>query len=177
MSTMELTRDTMMARMLASDAGFDGRFICCGRLVRLPRRLVVQFEGIGIVGAADLAIGVGARTNLKFNVWRRPLPSNFDTYYIVNSFRMGVERPFLRQFMAGLSAQYSRSEYGDLLPIEGETEIRKDQRYLLEAYFDWFVHPRVAIRIAGGHQERMSSFDDSDFKASAATVGLRLGWF
>jgi len=129
----------------------------------------------GIVGAADLAIGVGARTNLTFQVWRRPLPSNFDTYYIVNSFRMGVERPFLRQFMAGLSAQYSRSEYGDL--FEGETEIRKDHRYLLEAYFDWFVHPRVAIRLAGGHQERVSSFDDNDFKASAATIGLRLGWF
>jgi hypothetical protein len=132
----------------------------------------------GIVGAADLGIGVGARTNVTFTFWRRPLPSSFPTYYIVNSFRVGAERPFLREFMVGLSLLYSRSAYGDVLPIEGEEDrIRRDSRYLLEAYFDWFVHPRVAIRVAGGHQQRVSNFEDTEFKASAATIGLRLGWF
>jgi len=133
----------------------------------------------GIVGAADLAIGIGARTNLTLNVWRRPLPSNFNTYYIVNSFRVAVERPILRSFVAGVSVAHLRSQYGDLLIVDGveDDEIRKDQRYLLEAYFDWFVHPRVAIRVAGGHQQRVSNADHSEFEASAASVGLRLGWF
>jgi hypothetical protein len=133
----------------------------------------------GIVGAADLAIGIGARTNLTFNFWRRPLPSNFPTYYIVNSLRMGVERPFLREFMAGVSLVYARSQYGDVLIIDGtpENEIRKDQRFVVEAYLDWFVHPRIAIRVAGGHQQRVSSSEGSGYTASAVSVGLRLGWF
>lgn len=133
----------------------------------------------GIVGAADIAIGIGTRTNLTVAFWRRPLPSNFNTYYIVNSLRMGVERPFLREFMAGVSLVYARSQYGDVLTIGGvvEDEIRKDQRFVLEAYLDWFIHPRVAIRVAAGHQQRLSSSEGNDFEANAVTVGLRLGWF
>ena len=137
-----------------------------------------EAEFNGIVGAAEAGIGVGARTQLTFSFWRRPLPSSFDTYYIVNSFRVGAERPFLREFMVGLSFLHSRSQYGDVLPLEGEEDqIRKDRRYVLEAYLDWFVHPRVAIRVAGGHQQRVSNADHSEFEASAASVGLRLGWF
>jgi hypothetical protein len=136
----------------------------------------------GLLGAADLALLVGGRTKVTFNFWRRPLPSNFDTYYIVNSLRIGAERPFLRVFSGGVSLVHSRSEYGDLLPLldendELETEIRKDVRYLLEAYLDWFIHPRLALRLTGGHQQRLSTASSSEFEANAVAVLLRLGWF
>ncbi len=129
------------------------------------------------MGAADLGIVVGSRTNLTISFWRRPLPSSFETYYIVNSFRVAAERPFLRQLMVGVSFVHSRNRYGDVLPFATEDEIRKDQRYILEAYLDWFVHPRVAVRLAGGRQQRVSNFEDTEFSAGAATIGLRLGWF
>jgi hypothetical protein len=160
-----------MGGLLGSDKPFDvrlgyGRFRLVGQDARFD----------GMVGAANFALRVGGRTSVGFSLVRRPLPSSFPTYYIINSLRITAERPFLREFQVGLALDLASNQYGDIL-FEGETEIRKDQRYAVEAYFDWVLHPRFAIRVAAGHQRRESNFDGAEFTATAASIGFRLGWF
>lgn len=132
----------------------------------------------GLVGTFNLGMMVGSRTRLALALWRRPLPSSFPTYYIVNSLQVGLERPFLREFMVGTILQYSRNQYGDPLPLpDDEDKIRRDQRFGLEGYVDWIAHPRLAVRLAAGYQHRDSNFEDTNFSAAAGSIGLRLGWF
>ncbi len=138
----------------------------------------------GLVGSADASIRVAPRTSLSLVLWRRPLPSAFPTYYIVNLFQVGVERPFMREFMVGARLAYSYNKYGDEIvdsagnPLPGcSAPVRKDHRGLVEGYFDWRIHPRFAIRVAAGRQRRVSNCASAEFEANAISTGIRLGWF
>jgi hypothetical protein len=129
----------------------------------------------GLVGQANLLLPIGGRTTVDIRLLRQPLPSNFNTYYIINSLRVTLERPFLREFQVGLGFEHFRNQYGDRL--QGEPDIRKDQRYGVQAYVDWILHPRFAIRATVGHQRRESNREFAMFDATGATIGFRLGWF
>ena len=131
----------------------------------------------GLVYNATLGLAVGGRTRLTALLWRRPLPSNFPTYYIVNSLRISAERNVARNVMGGVGFEHYRNQYLDPLPSDQGEEIRKDQRYIVEGYLEWAVHPRLAFRLAGGHEQRVSNFPDSEYDTTGASFGLRLGWF
>jgi len=131
----------------------------------------------GVVGLANVTLNLGGRTWLNAVLWRRPLPSNFPTYYIVNSLRVSVERNWVRNMKAGIAVEHSRNRYLDPLPIDEGQEIREDQRYLWEGYLDWSVHPQLAVRLTAGRQRRDSNFPQIEYSATGAALGLRLGWF
>ena len=139
------------------------------------RLLGVGAEYDGLVGTASTSLKLGGRTWVNAVLWRRPLPSFFPTYYIVNSLRVSVERSWLRNLKVGVGVEHSRNQYLDRLGAE--EEIRKDQRYLWEAYFDWFVHPQLAVRLAAGGQRRDSTVPTAEFDSTGATLGVRVGWF
>lgn len=131
----------------------------------------------GLVGQAQMSLAVGARTRLTAFLWRRPLPSNFPTYYIVNSLRVSAERNVARNITGGVGFEHYRNQYLDPLPTDEGQEIRKDQRYIVEGYLDWALHPRLSLRFSAGHEERVSNFPDNEYATSGVSFGLRMGWF
>jgi len=143
----------------------------------------------GVVGRANVTLLVGGRTRVSASLWRRPLPSNFDTYYIVNSVRVSAQRNVARNVVGGVGLEAWRNGYLDPVPTNVLVDVggipqvatvfqdREDQRLLLEGYLEWFPHPRVGIRLAAAHQDRNSNIPQSEFSTTGASLGLRLGWF
>jgi len=132
----------------------------------------------GIVGQLQWRLRAGTRSHLELLVNRRPLPSSFPTYYIVNEIRVRADREWLRYSRAGFDLLYSRNRYGEPLPQTtcGDT-VRKDNRWSLEAFMDWLVARRFGFRVAAAHFERDSNCPGASYTADTLTAGLTLGWF
>jgi hypothetical protein len=132
----------------------------------------------GLVGQANWRLRVGGRSHLEVGWQRRPLPSSFSTYYVINEFRVRADREWLVYSRAGLDLLYSKNKYGEPLPNTACSDfIREDRRWKAEAYVDWLVHRKFGFRVAVGHHERTSNCQGSDYKANMVTTGMTLGWF
>jgi len=157
----------------------------------------------GVVGRANVNVVVGGRTRVTGVLWRRPLPSNFDTYYIVNSLRVSAERSVARNVSGGVAVELWRNGYLDPVPatvLDPDVDPvavpcqcltapvdRTDQRLWLEGYLEWLPNPRVGIRLAARREQRNSNavplspdqqiLQDVDFTATGVSLALRLGWF
>lgn len=137
-----------------------------------------QKEFRGLVGQAQWSLRVGSRTRVELNANRRPLPSSFPTYYIVNELRVRADREWLRYSRAGVELLYSRNRYGEPLPLTGcGDQIRRDTRWLVEAFMDWLVSSKFGFRMAAAHYERGSNCAAADYSANSLTAGITLGWF
>lgn len=138
----------------------------------------------GIVGQLDWSLHVGARSMLGLTALRRPLPSSFPTYYIVDEFRINLERPWRQYSDMGFNVLLSKNTYGDVLdPIPPSElppcgdQIRVDNRWNAEAYMNWLIHGKFGFRFVAGHYERTSNCPGADYKANIVTTGLTMGWF
>lgn len=138
----------------------------------------------GISGAGSWVFNVAGNGRLSLAVDRRPLPSNFNTYYLVNQLRLGYERQWLRRARYGVNLLLGYNRYGGLLTDDrGEPladcglEIRKDRLQRLEGRLEWFAHPRVGFQVRAGYDRRGSNCDAADFDATVVSTGVRIGWF
>lgn len=132
----------------------------------------------GIVGQVQWRLRAGARSHVELLVNRRPLPSSFPTYYIVNEFRVRADREWLQYSRAGVDLLYSRNRYGEPIPDTGCGDaVRKDNRWSLEAFMDWLVARRFGFRVAAAHYERSSNCPGASYSANTLTAGMTLGWF
>jgi hypothetical protein len=134
----------------------------------------------GLVGHARLMLNVGSRTEVNFSFDRRPLPSNYPTYYINNALRLQVDRKWLRNSKVGMKLNLSRNKYGDELD-EGDSpfcagRIRQDDRMMVDAHVEWMLHRLVGFRVAASHWRRHSNCESSDYDANVISAGIELGW-
>jgi len=128
---------------------------------------------VGVMGAARFRLALGSKTFLDLRAQRTPLPSNFETYYIINELRVDVERRWLRRSLYGFRALVSRNGYGDGDPrVDGRT----DRRRVLEGFMDWFFHRRASLRFSAGHYRRRSNVQIADYNANVVTAGIRYGY-
>ena len=59
-------------------------------------------------------------------------------------------------------------------------KIRRDNRKHVEAFWEWFVQPRMMVRFTAGHNRRDTNCDESSFGAYTSNslgVVFKLGWF
>jgi hypothetical protein len=109
---------------------------------------------------------------------RRPLPSYYPTYYIVNEFRVTADHEWLLYSRAGVEFLYSRNRYGEPLPeLSCGEGVRRDTRWYAEAFMDWLVLSKFGFRVAAAHYERGSNCAGAGYSANTLTAGLTLGWF
>jgi len=139
----------------------------------LDRDATADFSGL--VGAASWRLSLGTKSTMEIDMQRRPLPSNFETYYIINELRLKFARRWLRRSRFGLNLLASVNRYGDL--IGGEPELRRDQRQSVEGYLDWFFRGKIGVRVALARQRRRSNFAAVGYDATVLTTGFRVGWF
>lgn len=133
-----------------------------------------DLEFRGITAEMRLRLTVGAKSGITFGFVRRPLPSNFETYYIINELRVEADRRWLRSSRFGVRALYSRNSYGD---EDNDVKGREDTRVRLETYVDWFFHSKIGIRVSASHTRRRSSTNVADYDATVVSSGFRFGWF
>lgn len=138
-------------------------------------------EYTGLVGEGNLSLRVGGRTDLEMTARRRPLPSGFPTYYIVNEFSVDLNRRWLQYSKAGINGLYAKSRYGDVL---GDADnvicgnfIRRDDRWYVEPYLEWWIHRKFGFRVSAAHYQRRSNCDGADYEANVLSVGWTLGWY
>lgn len=132
----------------------------------------------GVVGMVQWTVRAGARTRVELRVNRRPLPSSFSTYYIVNELRVRAAREWLRYSRGGIELLYSRNRYGEVVSGTGCAGVlRADDRWSVQAFTDWLVSSRFGFRVAAAHYERSSNCAGASYSANSLTAGLTLGWF
>jgi hypothetical protein len=118
------------------------------------------------------------RTNLDASARRFPLPSAFDTYYIINELRTGLAHQWLRLFTVGGNVRVSANRYGDLIPIQDCSDvIRRDLVYDVEGYVDIMPAQMYRFRVAVARLQRDSNCPTSTYTANVVTAGFRFGWF
>jgi hypothetical protein len=149
-----------------------GRFRYSGRIPSLS-----TFRGL--VGDVQWRLRVGGRSHVGLRLNRRPLPSVYQTYYIVSELRVRVDREWLQYSRAGIDLLVGLNKYGDPIPAFDNCGggVRKDKRLEAEAFMDWLFHRKIGFRVGVGHYERSSNCPLSNFTANAVTTGLTLGWF
>jgi len=131
----------------------------------------------GLVGHARLRFNLGSSTELNMSLDRRPLPSNYPTYYINNALRVQIDRKWLQYSKVGFRLNLSRNEYGD--SIEGLCSpgvIRMDDRVMADGHVEWKIHRLVGLRVAASHWRRTSNCDTSEYSANVISAGIELGW-
>lgn len=132
----------------------------------------------GAAGQAGWRLRLGDRTDIVLGAYRQPLPSGFNTYYIVNELRAELQRDLFQRGRLGLVTRLGRNEYGKLIDQAGCDQIhRKDNRLDVEGEFTWLVHPRIGLQLAALHERRGSNCEINDYRAMQLGAGLVLGWF
>jgi hypothetical protein len=132
-----------------------------------------------LVGLANFQFVLGSRSLLAISLDRRPLPSFYNTYYIINVLRTRLERLWPRGSSVGISTIVSRNKYGD--PLEGvcggdAAVFRVDKRLTVDAYADWKFHKLAGLRLSASHWQRNSNCELTDYKANILSAGVVLGW-
>jgi hypothetical protein len=136
----------------------------------------------GIVGSVQWRVPVGSTSFVDLAFDRRPLPSTFDTYYIVNELRTRAEGDGFRNSRVGVSMILGRNRYGSVLntddfnDISCAGEIRQDDRYQVEGYLNWVIHPRVGFQFTAGHTSRGSNCDNATYDANVVATSFVFGW-
>ncbi|MDH3627659.1 MAG: hypothetical protein OEV00_01980 [Acidobacteriota bacterium] len=138
----------------------------------------------GVVGAFQYRLRISHAMDMVFSGSRRPLPSNFDTYYLVNEMQVDLQRTWQQFSIMGVKALYSANRYGDILTLRDGTPlttcsdfIRKDDRYRVEAYGQWWVNDLLGVSIAAAHQGRNSNCAISEYEANVLSANIEFGWF
>ena len=147
----------------------------------------------GVVGTVTWRLPVGSASNLSLSAIRRPLSSFYNTYYLVNELRARFDRPLGQLSRYGVSTLFSRNRYGDVVvdTVTGfnagrcvaNTElpeiIRKDSRKQIEGFWEWFIKPRMGLRLTAGHNRRDSNCDTGfgSYVSNSLGVTFKLGWF
>ena len=144
---------------------------------RLKYELVDSSEFRGLVGSAQWRISPGSRTSIILGWWRRPLPSFFDTYYLVNELRVRFDRKWLKFSSAGIDLRLSRNQYGDPVFCGASLCNREDEFRRGEAYFVLAPHRRLGFRFSIFHQRRDSNAGFADFNNTMVSLGVITGWF
>jgi hypothetical protein len=121
----------------------------------------------GIVGSGSWRLRLGGRTTLRIEAVRRPLPSNFETFYINNAVNVQMEREW-RQFEGGAEIEFVSNNYAGT---------REDRRYEFEVGWRWRMHERFRFEVSAYHSRRESTVEFGDFNASGLETNLALGWF
>jgi len=142
---------------------------------------VEESEFEGIVGSAAMRLRFGGATSLNLEVVRRPLPSNFVTYYINNGIRADLEREWVR-FEAGTEFEFTKNNYADDLSNLGNVASdcdgrRKDETYQAEVYVGWKAHERLRFEMSSFYKTRSSTCDASAYDSAGFETGLTIGWF
>jgi hypothetical protein len=173
--------------LLAGVRGFVGRrqpFWALAGYGRFEYENQPESEFQGIVGTAQWRLPIGTRTFVDFGFDRRPLPSTFDTYYIVNELRTRAEGAGFRNARVGANLILGRNRYGSVIDDEDndfqddscEGQIRKDSRFLLEGYLNWVIHPRVAFQLTAARTSRGSNCNWAEYNANVVTTSFIFGW-
>jgi len=147
----------------------------------------------GAVGSLTWRIPVGGVTNMSVSANRRPTSSlSYNTYYLINELRVRFDRPLAEISRYGVSALLSNNRYGAILDevlvgdrgveacdVDGFEVIRKDRRNQIEGFWEWFIQPRMALRMTAGHSRRDVNCDSDVGSYVSNTVGVsfKLGWF
>ncbi len=128
-------------------------------------------EGNGLVGFFAWQLRVGPRTAVELEAIRRPLPSNFDTFYVNNAVKAKLVREW-RRHETGTDLRYYLNNYAD--PI-GSCN-RRDSTYELEVFWDWKVHERFDFGVEAFHSHRSSTCDVFTYRATGLATGFTVGW-
>ncbi|HKQ61772.1 MAG TPA: hypothetical protein VJS92_10795, partial [Candidatus Polarisedimenticolaceae bacterium] len=138
----------------------------------------VRSQFAGLVTSAAWQLRLDRSTRLDLGLERRPLPSSFETYYLINEFRTQLERDWLRDSRYGIRLLLSRNYYGDPTSLPGcQTTDRVDSRVEAAAYLSWRIHSRIALDWSATRYERNSNCQLADYGATVLSVAARLGWF
>ena len=118
------------------------------------------------------------RTNVDVAARRIPLPSAFDTYYIINELRTGLAHLWRRLLTVGGNVRLSANRYGDEIPLSGCSDlIRRDMVYDVEGYVDIAPTQMYRFRVSVARLQRDSNCPTSVYTANVVTAGFRFGWF
>ena len=137
---------------------------------------MASFEGL--TGFGSWIMRLGERTRFNFSASRRPLPSNFQTFYIDNEVRVEYALDFARHSTFAASAAFGRNRYGDPI-LECGPRTREDDRVNLRSGIAWNLAPKLGLNIVGRHENRDSNCEEGrgDYDVSSLEVGIVLGWF
>ena len=127
-------------------------------------------------------LGLGSESSLDVLLLRRALPSNFDSYYIINELQTRFRRQWLGQSSYGSAVTYSRNRYGNVLTVTDGTfdcggQLRRDVFFQGAAYVEWAPIDRMSIRMEGRHLSRSSSCAGSSYDSNEISTAISLGWF
>lgn len=133
----------------------------------------------GIVGAAAWRLWLGGRTRTDFEAIRRPLPSNFDTFYINNGLRAKLEREWLR-FDGGGAVELVINDYADEILVGTSTGVeschRRDTTRRFEGFLGWRLHEYLQFKVSTFHSVRSSSCESVDYDAAGIETSFTVGW-
>ena len=139
----------------------------------------------GLVGSIRWRLPVGTN-NVEISASRAPLASSLNTYYLVNDLRVTFDRRFLEVSRYGVLLLTSRNAYGESVTRTanelgatncGEDLIRRDQQHRIQGFWEWFIQPRIALRITADRTRRNSNCETANFRSDGLGLMLRTGWF
>lgn len=164
--------------------GFLGRnqpFVLRLGVLEFDYRLV-ETSFSGVVGYGQWQVNLGGKSTVNLSFDRRPLPSGFPTYYLINEFRADFSREWMVGSDLGLALLLAQNRYGDTVNIfDGTTDcrdfVREDRRVGVQAYGEWRVHERIGLRLSAGHVRRSSNCAISEYDATVISSGFSFGWF
>jgi len=145
----------------------------------------------GLVGNILWRLPVGGLSNMDVSLNRRPLSSIYNTYYIVNELRVRFDHRFREVSRWGVNLLASSNRYGDIVrttptgfapfcdeDLDGASDfIRRDRGRQVEGFWEWFIQPRVALRMAATHRRRNSNCDDVSYRSNGLSMTFKVGWF
>lgn len=136
----------------------------------------------GLVFHAQWNPALGESSKFRFSLTRRPLPSSFDTYYIINELRGQFDHEWAPDMRVGARAVFSVNRYGGPIvlvsgSIDCSTFVREDQRYDVEGYVDLVFQQHYGLRLSATRQQRLSNCDLSEYTANIVSAGFRVGWY
>jgi hypothetical protein len=143
-------------------------------LFRYEGDVYTKFQGI--VGTAAWALRLGGRTRLDIEAIRRPLPSNFETYYINNAGRAALAREWQR-FDTGAEIELTKNVYADEIIGYACDGPRRDFLAGGEIFGTWHAHERMRFRVSAFHKVRSSNCELADYVANGIETAVSTGWF
>lgn len=132
----------------------------------------------GLVADASARFPLGAASGVEISLKRRALPSSFRSYYINQEIRVEVERRLRNASRYGARGLIAINDYAELLLGSVCADVlRRDTRYLVDAYAEWTIERRVALRVAATRQARSSNCEPAEFESNALSAGVGIRWY
>jgi hypothetical protein len=130
----------------------------------------------GLAGFARWRLPFGGRSAVSLSLSRRPLPSNFDTFYITDQFRMIAERLFRPRVRLAALFGLRQNRYADEIPELRCGGLRKEVLWDVGFRSSWRVHPLLGLSLSGRHEERASNCVGLDFVSTSFNLGMEIGF-